>query len=247
MEIKCIVIDDEPVALLKMQKYVEEIPYLQLVAACDNPIDAIKVLSESEVDAIFTDINMLGLNGLDFISSLSHRPLVVFITAYRDFAVEGFEVGAVDYIVKPYGLKEFQRAAERVRSQFNMMRKGYASEQNDSIFVRADYKWVHIRTENIRYIQGLSDYLRMSLVGDAKPLLTYSTFAQIKKCLPPNFLQVHRSWIVNMEQVKEIERNRIIMDKDTYIPIGESFKESLHSFLQKRSVGKQGKTLSKSD
>lgn len=243
MKIRCIVIDDEPVALEKMQKYVGQTPYLELVAACDNPMDALKVLSEEKVDALFTDINMLGLNGLDFVSSLSQCPLVVFITAYTEYAVDSYKVGAVDYIVKPYGLKEFQRAAEKVRLQYDMMKKSNVTGQNYSIFVRADYKWVNIKTKDIRYIQGMSDYMRIFIEGQLKPLVTYATFGHMMDILPSGFLQVHRSWIVNMERIKEIERNRIVMDKDTYIPIGDAYKENLMQYFQKCSIGRQGGKL----
>lgn len=243
MKIRCIVIDDEPVALEKMQKYVGQTPYLELVAACDNPMDALKVLSEEKVDVLFTDINMLGLNGLDFVSSLSQCPLVVFITAYTEYAVDSYKVGAVDYIVKPYGLKEFQRAAEKVRLQYDMMKKSNVTGQNHSIFVRADYKWVNIKTKDICYIQGMSDYMRIFIEGQPKPLVTYATFGHMMDILPSAFLQVHRSWIVNLERIKEIERNRIVMDKDTYIPIGDAYKENLMQYLQKCSIGRQGGKL----
>lgn len=241
MKIKCIVVDDEPVALQKMQYYVEQTPYLELIAACDNPIDAIGVLSERDADAIFTDINMVGLNGLDFVSSLTKCPLVVFITAYHEYAVDSYKIGAVDYIVKPYGFKEFQRAADRVRTQYNMMQQCNVASGNNSLFIRADYKWIHIKTEDIRYIQGLSDYLRITLIDSPKPLVTYATFAGILSVLPSKFIQVHRSWIVNVEQIKEIDHNRIVMDKDTYIPIGNSYKELLTNYLQNKSVGKSNK------
>lgn len=240
-QIRCIVVDDEPVALQKMQMYVEQIPYLELVAACSTPVEAIKVLSETETDAVFTDINMLGLNGLDFISSLSRRPIVVFVTAYDQYAVDSYDVSAVDYIVKPYGLKEFQRAAERVRAQYEMMNQGRDPKNIDSLFVRSDNKWKHIKTDNIRYIQGLSDYLCISLADMSKPVVTYSTFAQILHRLPPTFIQVHRSWVVNVEHIVEITRNRIVMDKETYIPISDTYKEQLLQYLQGMSVGKSGK------
>ena len=240
MRIRCIVVDDEPVALEKMRKYVGQTPYLELIAACDTPLEAMRVLSEENVDAIFTDINMLGMNGLDFVSSLSRCPFVVFITAYTDYAVDSYKIGAVDYIVKPYGFKEFQRAADRIRIQYDAMRQGNAMSVNDSIFVRTDYKWVRIKTEEIRYIQGLSDYLRIYLARNPRALVTYATFAHMKECLPSNFLQVHRSWIVNLEHIKEIERNRIIMDRDTHIPVGDSFKEHLERYLRSRSIGKTG-------
>lgn len=241
MKIRCIVVDDEPVALQKLQKYVEQTPYLELVAACDSPIEALRVLSETTIDAIFTDINMLGLNGLDFVSSLSKCPLVVFVTAYDKYAVDSYKIGAVDYIVKPYGYKDFQKAADRVRLQYEMMQQTHATSQSNSLFVRTDNKWLHIKTETIRYIQGMSDYLRIYIEDTPKPVITYATFSNMISYLPSNFLQIHRSWIINIEQVKEIERNRVVMDKDTYIPIGDSFKENLLFYLQDRSIGKSGK------
>lgn len=250
MEIRCLVMDDEPIALEKMRSYVDKIPYLQLVAACSNPLEAMKVLSEESVDVIFTDINMQGLNGLDFVESLSKAPMIVFITSYSEYAVESYKVGAVDYIVKPYGLKEFQRAAERVKTQYELLAGSAAagnslpatgaSAGNGSIFIRTDYKWVRVNSDDIRYIQGLSDYLRISLQGDAEPVVTYATFANMKSCLPPNFIQVHRSWVVNVNHIREIANSRIVMDKDVYIPVGDSYKGELMEYLQNCSVGKSG-------
>lgn len=241
MKIRCIVVDDEPVALEKMEQYVAMTPYLELVAACDNPIDAMAYLSEEPVDALFTDINMLGLNGLDFVESLSRCPLVVFVTAYTEYAAESYRLGAVDYIVKPYGYKEFQRAADRVRTQFELMQQNRAVRNDKSLFVRTDYKWVQVKIEEIRYIQGLSDYLRIVLDEGSKPLVTYATFTHMKSCLPENFLQVHRSWIVNMDHIREIERARIVMDRETYIPVGDSYKDQLANYLANRSIGKSGR------
>lgn len=241
MKIRCLVVDDEPVALQKMQRYVEKTPYLELAGGCDNAADALKILSESDIDVIFTDIEMVGLSGLDFVSSLSKAPLVVFVTAYHEYAVESYKVGALDYIVKPYGLKEFQRAAERVRIQYELMHKEGADSSSESLFVRSDYKWIHIKSENIRYIQGMSDYLRISLRDDPNPVVTYATFSGVMKLLPKNFIQIHRSWVVNTEMIKEIDRNKVVLDQDTIIPIGNSFKENLSTYLQEMSIGKTGR------
>ena len=251
MEIRCLVMDDEPIALEKMRSYVDKIPYLQLVAACSNPLEAMKVMAEESVDVIFTDINMQGLSGLDFVQALSKAPMVVFITSYSEYAVESYKVGAVDYIVKPYGLKEFQRAAERVKTQYELLagsatagaNGAAAAAGNGSIFIRTDYKWVRVNADDIRYIQGLSDYLRISLQGDAEPVVTYATFASIKSCLPPNFIQVHRSWVVNVNHIREIANSRIVMDKDLYIPVGDSYKGELMDYLQNCSVGKSGSRM----
>lgn len=137
--------------------------------------------------------------------------------------------------------KDFQRAAERVRVQYNMMQQNNMASYNNSIFVRSDYKWIHIKTASIRYIQGMGDYLSISLTDNPELLVTYATFAGIKSILPANFKQVHRSWIVNMEQIKEIGSNKIIMDNDTLVPIGNSYKELLINYLQGISVGKSSR------
>ncbi len=244
MKIRCVVMDDEPIALEKMCSYVEKIPYLELVAACDSPVEAMGVLSREDVDVLFTDISMPGINGMDFVSALPKTPLVVFITSYSEYAVESYKVGAVDYIMKPYGMKEFQRAAEKVRLQFGMQgNNSTPMEGNDSIFIRTDYKWVRVNTSNIKYIQSLSDYLRVSFSNGTEPIITYSTFANMKSCLPNNFIQVHRSWMVNIEHIREISNSRIVMDKDTFIPVGDSYKEQLLDVLDKCSVGKSGGRL----
>ncbi len=237
--------DDEPIALEKMCGYVDTVPYLELVAACDSPVEAMKVLSKECVDAIFTDISMPGINGMDFVATLSKTPLVVFITSYSEYAVESYHVGAVDYIMKPYGIKEFQRAAEKVRVQYEMQNGNSIAEggSNDSIFIRTDYKWVRVCISDIKHIQGLSDYLRVSVNGEAEPLITYSTFANMKRFLPANFIQVHRSWMVNVEHIKEISNSRILIDKDTSIPVGDSYKGQLLEYLNRCSVGNSSRRI----
>lgn len=244
MKIRCVVIDDEPIALEKLRNYVSRIPYLELVAACDSPVEAMKVLAQENVDAIFTDISMPGINGMDFVSSLSKVPFVVFITSYSEYAVESYKVGAVDYILKPYGMKEFQRAAERVRAQYetkvNSVGGTNAGDSNSSIFIRTDYKWVRVNISDIMHIQGMGDYLRVSLESSNAPLITLSTFANIKSCLPADFIQVHRSWIVNLIHIKVIERNIIITDDNTHIPVGDTYKDALNEWLEERSIGKTG-------
>ncbi len=236
--IRCLLIDDEPIALEKMCNYVAKIPYLELVAACDNHNDATSVLSKENVDVIFTDINIPGMNGLDFVASLSKLPLVVFITSYSDYAIDSYKLGAIDYILKPYGFMEFQRAAERVRQRYDTALLASAGMSKDSIFIRTDYKWIHVKTEDIRYIQGMSDYVSISVEGFDAPLVTYATFSGIKESLPSEFIQVHRSWTVNPSHIKVIERSVIITDNGTHIPVGDSFKESLKCWLGSRSIGK---------
>lgn len=241
MNIRCIAVDDEPVALEKLRNYIARIPYLELVAACEGPFEAMQVLAEQSVDAVFIDINMPDLNGMEFIASLTRPPLVVFTTAYSEFAVESYKVDAVDYLLKPYGFADFRRAVDRLLVRFESLSSDKPAARGDSLFVKVDYRWVRIDAGNIRYIQGYDDYLRIYLCDRPGPLLASSTFAAIRTTLPANFLQVHRSYIVNMDRIQEVERARIVMDRETRIPVGDSYKEEFLDYLKRHSVGKEGK------
>lgn len=239
MKIRCLAIDDEPDALEKLCSYIRHTPFLELVAACEDTIEAMDVMSRESIDAVFIDISMPDLNGLDFISSLSFQPLTVFITAYADYAVESYRVRALDYILKPYGFAEFQRAAGRIAKSFDESAQAAApSEKPTSVFIKTDYRWVRIETADILYIQGYSDYLRFYLRGKPTPILTNSNFASVRKSLPSNFLQVHRSYIVNMDCIAEVERSRIVIDKNTVIPVGDSYKADFLSYLNRFGVSR---------
>lgn len=231
MKIKCMAIDDEPAALEKLQNYINRIPFLQLIAACDGPVEAMAVMEREEIDAVFIDINMPDINGMEFIASMPSPPLTVFITAYSEFAVDSYKVGAIDYLLKPYSFADLQRAAERIRCQHELQKQA-AMQQQDCIFIRTDSKWVKTNVSDILYIQGYGDYLKIHL-NNAKPLTTLSTFAKIKSSLPQHFIQVHRSYIVNLHHIKETDRARIVIGKDTVIPIGDTYKEAFKNCLEK--------------
>lgn len=237
--IQCLAIDDEPIALDKLRMYIEKTPFLSLVKACEDAFEAMDVMNDRKVDAVFIDINMPDLNGLDFMESVPEErcPLVVFTTAYSRYAVDSFRVSPVDYLLKPFSFTDFQRAAGRVLKQFNRQAGGQVV--SDSLYIKAGYNYVRVTLDDIRYIEGMGDYLRIFLVSDKKPLMTLSTFRQIREYLSSSFLQVHRSFIVNMNQVREIVRMRILMDENTWIPVGESYKENFLMFLQQRLVGKK--------
>ncbi len=238
--IRCLAVDDEPIALEKLKSYIGKVPYFELVAACDDAMEALAILSDKGADALFVDINMPDVNGLDFVASLPQRPIVVFTTAYSQYAVDSFKVAPVDYLLKPYSFADFQRAAGRVAHQFELEQKADpAPQDSDSLYVKVDYRYVRVALKDIRYIEGMSDYLRIHLTTDTRPLITHSTFRQIAEYLTPNFLQVHKSYIVNMDQIREIQRMRIVMDKDTLIPVGDIYKDAFTSYLQGRTVGKR--------
>lgn len=240
MKIRTVIIDDEPIALEKLRSYVGKVPFLELVGECQNGLEAIELMAEKEVDVVFTDINMPDLSGMDFVKSLSAAPMVVFMTAYAQYAVDSYKLSAVDYILKPYSFADFQRAANKVLETYSSRRREQSEPQqsgSDSLFVKVDYRYVRVALSSIRYIKGYGEYLQIFVDGTEMPLLTLSSFAVIKERLTDSFLQVHRSYIVNMNHVDHISRGRIVMDAETYIPVGDSYRNLLQDYLQDHSVG----------
>lgn len=251
MKLRAIIIDDEPIALEKLRSYVEKTPFLQLAGAYTNGIEALETMaSGTEVDVVFTDINMPDINGMEMISALTHQPLVVFITAYSDYAAESYRYSAVDYLLKPYNFTDFQRAAGKVLDRYRLIHSdvttsgqetpaGTAQPVNDSgsIFIKVDHRYVRVNLADIRYIKGYGEYLQIFISSSPSPLLTLSSFATILGRLSADFLQIHRSYIVNMNHVLQIERARIVMDADTYLPVGDSYKPRLQQYLAARSIG----------
>lgn len=238
MTLRTLIIDDEPIALEKLKKYVEQSMQLSLAAACADGFEAMEYLRTNEVDLIITDINMPDLNGLDFVRALPNRPQVIFITAYPQYAIEGYKVSAVDYLLKPYGFVEFSQAVAKAEERLKIQ-NGPASAPKDSLFIKVDYKYIRVSLADIRFIKGYGEYLQIYVAGKAAPLVTLSSFAAIKESLSEDFLQIHRSYIVNMNHVEQIERNRVIMDADNYLPVGDSFKSSFQDYLTSHSIGKK--------
>ena len=236
-QIRCIAIDDEPMALEKLDAYIGKVPFLQLVALCESPFEAMPFLTEQQVDAMFIDINMPDLNGMDFIASLPVRPLIVFTTAYAEYAVTSYQFAAVDYLLKPFDFATFQRAANKLYKQLAIAGNVEAND-DDTIYVKVDYRYVNVRIADIIYVKGMSEYVRL-FVGGGKPLTAYITMKQLKEHLPSHFLQVHRSYIVNMRQVREIERMRIVIDEDTRIPVGENYKKEFLDYLDSHPLNKR--------
>ena len=243
MKLKTLVIDDEPIALDKLCKYVDKVPFLELAGACHSGLEAIELLSRQKIDVVFTDINMPDMSGMELIESLTDTPLVVFITAYADYAVESYRLSAVDYLLKPYGFADFQRAANKVLDQYTLRAAerqtpaSTAPTAESSIFVKVDYRFIRIELSDIRYIKGFGEYLQIYTIAGDSPTLTLSSFNAIMEKLPSNFLQVHRSFIVTMNCVQSVNKGRIIMDSDTYIPVGDRYKDDFQNYLLSRSIG----------
>jgi DNA-binding LytR/AlgR family response regulator len=243
MSIRCLAIDDEPLALQQLVAYIGKVPFLELAAQCQSALEARQFLENDTVDAIFCDINMPDLNGMDFVKSLVVPPLVVFTTAYSEYAVEGFRVNAVDYLLKPFGLQDFQRAANRLKERLDNTPAAPASDisltSNDNVlFLKTDYRIVKVSIPDIRYIEGMSEYLKVWIEGEAKPIITLLSMKKIEERLPDYFMRIHRSYIINLNKIQEVNKNRVIMDADTYLPIGDLYKESFQSYLNTKFLGK---------
>ncbi len=252
--IRCMAIDDEPLALQQIVAYIGKVPFLELAAQCQSALEAKAFLEQDTVDAIFCDINMPDLNGMDFVKSLTVPPLIVFTTAYSEYAVEGFRVNAVDYLLKPFGLQDFQRAANRIQERLEVRGKRLENAQSqavsltshlspltpedDTIFLKTEYRIVKVSISDIRYVEAMSEYLKVYLESEPKPIITLLSMKKMEERLPNYFMRIHRSYIVNLTKIQEVNKNRIIMDSDTYLPIGDMYKESFQAYLDTKFLGK---------
>ena len=240
--IRCMAIDDEPLALQQIAAYIGKVPYLELVAQCQSALEAHQFLQHDTVDVIFCDINMPDLNGMDFIKALVAPPLVVFTTAYAEYAVEGFKVNAVDYLLKPFGLQDFMRAANRVKERLEggvpTVSNASANTSDDTIFLKTEYRIVKVSISDIRYVEAMSEYLKVYLESEAKPIITLLSMKKMEERLPDYFMRIHRSYIINLTKIQEVNKNRVIMDSDTYLPIGDMYKETFQKYLDTKFLGK---------
>ena len=233
--ITCLAIDDEPLALQQLVAYISKVPFLQLAAQCQSAVEARAFLEHDTVDAIFCDINMPDLNGMDFVKSLAVPPLIVFTTAYSEYAVEGFRVNAVDYLLKPFGLQDFQRAASRLKERLS---ESAPVDSDDTLFLKTDYRIVKVSIPDIRYVEAMSEYLKVWIQGEAKPIITLLSMKKMEERLPDYFMRIHRSYIINLTMIQEVNKNRVIMDADTYLPIGDMYKEAFQAYLDTKFLGK---------
>ena len=236
MNIRCLAIDDEPLALQQIVAYINKVPFLELAAQCQSALEARTFLENDTVDAIFCDINMPDLNGMDFVKSLAVPPLVVFTTAYSEYAVEGFRVNAVDYLLKPFGLQDFQRAANRLKDRLS--ESPADNSDNNTLFLKTDYRIVKINISDIRYIEGMSEYLKVWTDGEPKPIITLLSMKKMEERLPEYFMRIHRSYIINLTKIQEVNKNRVIMDANTFLPIGDMYKDTFQAYLDTKFLGK---------
>lgn len=238
--INCIAVDDEPLALKQLENYISQVPFFDFKGGCRCASEAMKYIREDIVDAIFLDINMPDINGIDFVKTLVTPPIIVFTTAYADYAVEGFKVNAADYLLKPFSLEEFRRAAEKVRVQYEQ-REGNSTavaDEDDSLFFKTDYKIVRVNVSSISCIEGMSEYLKLHMDGNVDPLVILLSMKKLEGRLPSYFMRVHKSYIINLRKIREVARGRVLMEDGTLIPVGDMYKEAFQAYLDSKFLGK---------
>lgn len=233
--ITVIAIDDEPLALQLMVDYIQKTPDLMLVGQFENPLEAAQYISKNPIDIVFTDIQMPGLNGIEFTRSIVNGPVVIFTTAFDKYAIEGFKLDIADYLLKPFTYEEFltsvHKAERMIRS--SMKPADEVSSNNKFLFLKSDYKIKRINFQHILYIEGLKEYVKVYTMHSDKPILSLSSLKILEIKLPADkFMRVHRSFIVNLEKIETIDRSRIVYGKK-YIPIGDNYKDKFQEFLDK--------------
>jgi DNA-binding LytR/AlgR family response regulator len=235
MKLKTIAIDDEPLALKLVVDYINKTPFLELSGAFDNPLDAVEFLSGREADLIFVDIQMPDLTGIEFTRTLGEGHMIIFTTAYEKYALEGFKLNAVDYLLKPFSYEEFLKAAGKARKMAELQANAASVIEANSqfLFLKSEYKIRRINFNDILYIEGLKDYIKVYTAGEDKPVLSLNSIKSLEQKLPEDrFMRVHRSFIVNLDKIETIERSRIIFGK-TYIPVSEQYKDKFQDYLDR--------------
>lgn len=233
---RCVIIDDEPLAVDVIESYIQQINDMEVVAKCNNPLEAITILNKHQVDLVFLDIEMPNLTGIDLVKAVENIPQFIFTTAYPQYALDGFNLNATDYLVKPIPFNRFLKAVSRAKEKYELEQSISANTTstgskeiaptNDFIFVKSEYENIKINVNDIKYIQGLKDYIKIYKKDSNRAILTLSSFKVILDKLPNQFLRVHRSFIVNIDYIKALQKTKLVID-DIRIPIGETYKKEV--------------------
>ena len=230
--LRCIAVDDEPLALELLEYNISKVSYLQLIAKCSNAMEAMKVLQQEHADLIFLDIQMPGLTGLQFIQSMKEKPMIILITAYEKYALEGFNLDVLDYLVKPVSLDRFVKACNKAKELYELRNKSKSKDitsNPDYFFVNVDYSLVKINFNDIKYVEGLKDYIKIHLKSSPRAVITRMAMKVIEEELPvTKFLRIHKSYIVSLDHITAIRKNSVFID-EMELPVGENFREAVHN------------------
>ncbi len=240
----CIILDDDPLAQNTIAEYIEHVPYLTLIAKCSTAFDTYDKLHNHKIDVIFLDTQLPGISGIDFIKSLDEKPMIIFTTVFKEYALEAFNLNAMDYLLKPIQFDRFLKATNKAYEYYSLKSlkqksSGKVKEVNPAsefILVKADYKTIKINLNDILYVEGLKDYIKIFTVGSEKPIITLNSLKRMQENLPPDrFARVHKSFIISLNHIKVINKTQVVIGK-SYIPIGESYKDFFISEMENKRL-----------
>lgn len=236
MILNCAIIDDEPLAAGLLASYAEKTPELNLIGAYNSAVAAMKELRDNPVDLLFLDIQMPELSGLEFANLLPKETKIIFTTAFDRYAVEGYKVNAVDYLLKPVSYDKFLLSVNKVVELFNVANKQKVLSRDRFIYVKSEYKLIQIKFDDVLYVEGLKDYIKIYLSGSRKPVMSLMNMKKLEDLLPrPQFMRVHRSFIVNMSKADMIDRGRIVIE-GSFVPVSDSYKEQFQDYLDSHTL-----------
>jgi len=234
---RCIAVDDESLALDLLEDNIRKVPFLTLVNRCKNAFEAHEVVMKENIDLMFLDIQMPGISGVQFLQSISNPPLVIFITAYEQFALQGFNLDVVDYLLKPVSFDRFLKAANKAHELFTLKNAAPASSSSEYLFVNSEYNLVKINIRDIVYIEGLKDYIKIFIANATRPIITRLSMKSIEEKLPSDrFVRVHKSFIIAIDKIISIRKGKISIN-NVHVPISEHYKENLYRFIDPKSLG----------
>lgn len=244
MILRCALVDDEPLALSLLESYVRKTDSLELCGSYSSAIQAMKSLPEHLVDLLFLDIQMPELNGLEFSRMVSDNTRIIFTTAFEQYAIDGYRVNALDYLLKPISYNDFIEAVNKALQWFELRKKAETPDSvqtslptdSNHIYVKSDYKIVQIELDKILYIEGLKDYIKIYTEDNPRPILSLTSMKTMEEKLPSNrFIRVHRSYIVQKQKIKIIDKGRIVFGKE-YIPVSDSYKQELQNYVNEHII-----------
>jgi DNA-binding LytR/AlgR family response regulator len=233
--IRCLAVDDEPLALELLEDNIKQVPYLKLVASCSNALEAMKVLESEPVDLMFLDIQMPGLTGLQFLRSMTQKPLVILVTAYEKFALEGFDLDVTDYLVKPVSLDRFVKACNKARELFELRKQPkIPGMEQEYLFVPSDYSLLKIVISDIKWIEGLKDYIKIHLYSTPKSIVTRMGMKTIEDQLPATkFIRIHKSYIVAISAITAIRKTSVFIGEHE-LPVSDNYRDTLNAITGKQ-------------
>ena len=244
MKINCIAIDDEPLALDIIRDYCEKVPFLNLIKTFDNAMDSVEYIRSNKIDLMFLDIQMEELTGIQLLNALKHRPYVIFTTAYESYAIQGFELDVMDYMLKPISFERFVKGVDKVYEKIQLDQKprtpgdnngNMANQGNLYFFVKTETRIEKVLYADVLYVEGMGDYWR--IITTTKKIMSLLNYKKLEEILPPNqFVRVHKSFIVALDKIDSVERNRIKI-ADRLIPISETFRKIFFDLIEKKKCG----------